>query len=327
MSLTRRSFLAAAGATAAAGTTGVMTGLQFPAGAATTTQSSAQLAAAYGVVVHPSWAKDPMYGQTDRWMGELADLGVKQIRGLVVPHQAQSRRTAELCRRYGIKWLMPVAPAWRLSPAQATDRVNQIAADYADVVLGLEGVNEPNNTGVSDWADRTIAIQRAIWDARNANPELAGIPVLSPAMHDRVEDVNDGAGYRALAGKGIGRLCDVASLHSYPRGGEVTTGLDERLGMVDIAFEGMPVWISETGWTNYTGGSGQRSTKESTAAEYGADAISTIAAHPRVQKAFRYELLDDPGTDSNPEHRYGLVRPDWTRKPEFYSVRKVLTGR
>ena len=119
----------------------------------------------------------------------------------------------------------------------------------------------------------------------------------------------------------------MASLHSDPRGGEITTGLDERLGMVDIAFEGMPVWITETGWTNYTGGSGQRSTKESAAAEYGAEAISTIAAHPRVQKAFRYELLDDPGTDSNPEHRYGLVRPDWTRKPEFYSVRKVLTGR
>ncbi|MGH3345824.1 MAG: glycosyl hydrolase [Nocardioides sp.] len=324
MPLTRRGFLAATGAaTAAVGTTGVISGLRIPATAAT----SAQLAAAYGVVVHPSWAKDPMYGQTDRWMAMLAELGVKQIRGLVVPHQAQSRRTAQLCRRYGIKWLMPVVPAWRLSPAEATARVNQIAAEYADVVLALEGVNEPNNTGVSDWAQRTIAIQRAIWDARNANPELADIRVLSPALHDRNEIENGGAGYRALAAKGIDKLCDRVSLHSYPRGGEVTTGLADRLKMVDTAYADMPVWITETGWTTYTGGSGQKVTTTDNAAKYGAEAISTIADHPRVRKAFRYELLDDPGTGSNPESRYGLVNADWSRKPEFYSVRKVLTGR
>lgn len=324
MPLTRRGFMAATGAaTAAVGTTGVISGLRSPAAGAT----QSQLAGAYGVVVHPSWAKDPMYGQTDRWMALLAELGVKQIRGLVVPHQAQCRRTAELCRRYGIKWLMPVVPAWRLTPAEATARVNQVAADYADVVIGLEGVNEPNNTGTSDWAARAVAIQRAIWDARNANPELAGVKVLSPALHDRREYETGGAGYRALAAKGIDKFCDRASLHSYPRGGNVTTGLADRLKMVDIAYKDMPVWISETGWTTYTGGSGQKATTVDTAAKYGAEAISTIAEHPRVLKAFRYELLDDPGTSSNPESRYGLVSSDWSRKPEFYSVRKVLTGR
>jgi len=324
MPLTRRGFLAATGAaTAAAGTTGVISGLHSPAAGAT----QRQLAAAYGVVVHPSWAKDPMYGQTDRWMALLAELGVKQIRGLVVPHQAQCRRTAELCRRYGIKWLMPVVPAWRLTPTEATARVNQIAADYADVVIGLEGVNEPNNTGVSDWATRTVAIQRAIWDARNANPELAGVKVLSPALHDRKEYETRGAGYRALAAKGIDQWCDRVSLHSYPRGGEVTTGLADRLKMVDIAYKDMLVWISETGWTTYSGGSGQKATTTDNAAKYGAQAIETIADHPRVRRAFRYELLDDPGSGSDPESRYGLINSDWSRKPEFYSVRKVLTGR
>ena len=322
MPISRRGLITAAGATAV-GTTGVLTALPAPANAAT----RRQLRAAYGVVVHPSWAKDPMYGQTDRWMGQLADLGVKQIRGLVVPHQQECRRTARLCRRYGIKWLMPVVPAWRLTPAQARERVNQIADGYADVVLGLEGVNEPNNTGARRWARRTVAIQRAIWEARNDNPALEGVPVLGPAMHDRVEDVNDGAGYRALARRGIRRYCDVASLHSYPRGGEVTTGLAERLRLLDIAFKGKPVWITETGWTTYDGSSGQRRTTERTAARHGADAISAIVEHPRVEKAFRYELLDDRGTGSNPESRYGLIRADWTRKDEYRAVRRALRGR
>jgi hypothetical protein len=322
MPVTRRGFLAVAGASAA-GTAGVMA---HPRSAAAATR--AQLVSAYGVCVHPNWAKDPMYGQTDRWMEQLAGLGAKQIRGLVVPNQAQCKRTAELCRRHGIKWLMTVAPSnWAQSPAETTARINQVAADYADVVLGFEGVNEPNNTGSRDWVERTVAIQRAIWNARNANPELAGAKVLSPSMHDRQEHESNGAGYRALAATGIDRWCDVAALHSYPRGLEITNGLAERLQMVDIAYEGKPVWITEFGWTTYTGGSGQRATRESSAATYGSDAISAIAAHSRVQKAFRYELLDDPGTGSDPESRYGLVRADWSHKPEYDDVRAVLTAR
>lgn len=322
MAITRRSLLATAGVSVA-GSTGAISALPSPAAAAT----RAQLRRAYGVVVHPSWASDRMYGQTDRWMGHLADLGVKQIRGLVVPHQKECRRTAQLCRRYGIKWLMTVVPAWRLTPAEATQRVNQIADDYADVVLGIEGVNEPNNTDVANWARRTVRIQRAIWHARNDNRSLAHVKVLSPAMHAVLEDERDGAGYRALARRNIHRFCDVASLHSYPRGGEVTTGLAERLDLLDIAYKGKPVWITETGWTTYRGGSAQRSTSESAAARHGAEAIRTIAEHPRVQKAFRYELLDDRGNGTDPESRYGLVRADWTRKPEFREVRKVLRGR
>jgi hypothetical protein len=324
MPFTRRGFLAAAtAATAAAGTTGVMADLR----PATPTATRAQLAAAYGVCVHPNWASGPMYGQTERWMEQIADLGVKQMRGLVVPQQAECRRTAELCRRYGIKWLMTIAPpTWRLGPAETTDRINQVAADYADVVLGFEGVNEPNNAGTSDWAQRTVAIQRAIWDARNTHPELADVKVLSPSMHDVVEDQSSGAGYRALAARGIGDLCDVASLHSYPRGGEVTTGLADRLQLMDLAFEGKPVWITETGWTTYSGGTGHRPTTESDAAEFGGEGISRIAAHQRVQKAFRYELLDDRSSGRDSEARFGLVRADWSRKPEYDRVRKVLTG-
>ncbi len=322
MPTTRRGFLAATGAATAAGTTGVISGLPSPAAAAT----RRQLRRTYGVVVHPSWAEDPRWGKTDRWMGLLADLGVKQIRGLVVPHQDECRRTARLCRRYGIKWLMTVTADGRLTPRETRRRVHQIADDYADIVLGLEGINEPD-TSRKGWAERTVDIQRAIWEARNNHRALKGVKVISPSLHDRNEDESDGAGYRALKRKGIGELCDVAGLHSYPRGRRITTGLADRLKLVDIAYRGKPVWVTEFGWTNYSGGSGQRPTSEARAAELAARGIPRIADHPRVQKAFRYELINDPSHGSGPGAHYGLVRADWSRKPEFRAVRRVLHGR
>lgn len=326
MALTRRSLFAAVGATAAAGATAAGAAARPTRrrqAAAALTQSD--LVASYGVCVHPNWAKDPMYSQTDRWMAKLAELGAKQIRGLVVPNQKQCKRTAELCRQYGIKWLMTVSPpTWALGPAETTARINQVADQFPDVVLGFEGVNEPNNTGTSNWAQRTFDIQRAIWDARNSRQELAHAAVLSPSMHAVREDQSGGAGYRAIAKLGIADYCDVAALHSYPRGSEITTGLDKRLGLLDLAYPGKQVWITEAGWTTYTGSSGHRRTTEPDAAEYGSAAISTMAEHPRVQKWFRYELLDDPGNGSDSESRFGLVRADWSNKPEFSAVQQIL---
>jgi hypothetical protein len=325
MPTTRRGFLAATGgATVAAGTTGVISGLNSPAAAA----SRRQLRRTYGVVVHPSWATDPRWGKTDRWMGLLADLGVKQIRGLVVPHQDECKRTARLCRRYGIKWLMTVTADGRLTPRETRQRVHQIADDYADVVLGLEGINEPD-TGKDGWAKRTVDIQRAIWEARNNHRALDGVKVISPSLHDVNEDESGGAGYRALKRQGIGEYCNVVGLHSYPKGRRIGYGLADRLKLVDIAYKGKPVWITEFGWTNYTGGSGQRSTTEKRAATLANRGVPKIADHKRVQKAFRYELIDDPrhGGASAPGAHYGLVRADWTRKPEYRAMRRLLHGR
>lgn len=324
MPTTRRGFLAATGAATAAGTTGVISGLSSPAAAAT----RRQLRRTYGVVVHPSWAEDRRWGKTDRWMGLLADLGVKQIRGLVVPHQDECRRTARLCRRYGIKWLMTVTDDRRLTPRETRQRVRQIADDYADVVLGIEGINEPD-TSRRGWAQHTVDIQRAIWEATNNSRALKGVKVVSPSLHDVNEDRSDGAGYRALRRHGIAELCDVVGLHSYPKGRRITYALADRLKLVDIAYRGKPVWITEFGWTNYTGGSGQNPTTEKRAATLAYRGIPRIADHPRVQKAFRYELIDDPrhGGASAPGAHYGLVRADWTRKPEYRAVRRVLHGR
>lgn len=319
MPVTRRAFMGAAAVTAAG-----ISVVDLPTRA--TAASPSALTRSYGVCTHPNWARDPMWKQTDRWMEELAKLGVKQIRGLINPKSRNCRRAVELCRKYDIKWLMTVAPpSWRLGPDDIRDRIAQIAAEHADVVLGFEGVNEPNSTGRGDWADRTIQIQRAIWEGRNRHGELENARVLSPSMHDVVEDRSNGAGYRQLAKRDVHKFCDAAALHSYPRGGEITNGLDKRLDLLDIAYDGMPVWITETGWTTYTGGSGHRPTNESDAAKHGSEGIKKIADHPRVQKAFRYELLDDPGSGRDPETRFGLVRADWSHKPEFNKVREVLT--
>jgi len=117
----------------------------------------------------------------------------------------------------------------------------------------------------------------------------------------------------------------------YPRGSDVLTGLEERIERADIAYAGKPVWLSETGWTTYrkSGSGGHAATTEADAAAYGAAAPAIIRDHPRVDKAFRFELRNHPpaATSTNSEARFGIVRPDGSWKPQAEALLDVLTAR
>lgn len=295
-----------------------------------------ELRAAWNVCVHPNFQSKPAWEDPDEWMAEVADIGHASIRGLFNPSLPNCRRTLELCRHYGITWLMTLAPGdGSVTATQVESRIKYLADNgWGDVVLAFEGPNEPEAAGAATWVATTINVCKAIKRGRDAH--LPDKLILSPSMHDVREDNSNGAGYRALAEQNIAALVDRISLHSYPKGDTVLTGFNDRLELARIAYPNtMKVWLTETGWTTYTrrpdGTRGPQPTTEADAAIYGAEAPAIIAAHPVIEKAFRYELRDDPVAnmdalmnDERGETRYGTVRPDGSRKPEAIATKAVL---
>lgn len=298
--------------------------------------TQADLRAAWNICVHPNFQAKPAWQNPAEWMAEVAAIGYGSIRGLFNPSLPNCRLTLELCRQYGVTWLMTLAPGdGSVTPAQVESRIKWLADNkWGDVVLAFEGPNEPEAAGAATWVEVTLGICQAIKRGRDTHfPDKL---ILSPSMHDIREDNSNGAGYKALAAVGIAEYVDRISLHSYPKGQTVLTGFEPRLELAHLAYPvGMKVWLTETGWTSYpkvTGGGGPQTTTEEDAAIFGAEAPGIIHAHPDIEKAFRYELRDDPvnmdtlPNDQRAEARYGVVRPDGSWKPEATAVQSVLTG-
>lgn len=86
---------------------------------------------------------------------------------------------------------------------------------------------------------------------------------------------------------------------------------------------GLPIWITEHGWSTQTGG-----TSEANQAAYIARSME-IAANCGVEKYFIYNLIAYEGDLSYAEHCFGIVHHDYTAKPAFTAVQakmRELTG-
>jgi hypothetical protein len=214
-------------------------------------------------------------------------------------------------------------------------RIEDIANNAADLCLFIEGVNEPNfdRSGAfvaDDWPDRTVAVQRAIFEAVRSRPELDHVTVVGPSLQAAVATEAD---YDRLAGLGLGDVLDAVGLHSYPAGRYPSTGLDERLAPIRSHFPDADVWLTETGYNNAVGnrnGAGATPVPEEVAAEYAAPTL--LEAVDRGMAIAWYEVLDDPdpGAKDVAESNYGLLAvegsgaPPWRPKPVVDALRGFL---
>jgi len=239
----------------------------------------------------------------------LSELGVKTIRGRWETG-GRGDQVMDLCAQFGIKWLVTLIPeSWGESGAKSIillsatlkARLDAMFANPAavDVVIGVEGMNEPNQgrSGaviLADWPQRCAAFNKTIADWRQTNG--GSWVILSSAMHDEEDDKHNGGDWVKLAAAyaEAGTMPDIISVHSYPKGQQADNLLDERLARVNAAFpQIMPVWVTEFGWFMTQGG-GPAYTPPETAAEYMRTAPDLLigANGGQVERAFYYELTD-----------------------------------
>ena len=163
--ISRRGLLAgAAAATAAAPVLGA--GAFTPAAAAglplVTPVWSEKIRQSFGIAVQPHMQKST-YGEIDLWTKYAADLGVPWIRGKYARSIRGIDRIVARCRTFGLKWVMTLIPEdWSMSQAELRATLAEIRDKAGDVVIGIEGMNEPNHNRDgsplrADWAQVTVA--------------------------------------------------------------------------------------------------------------------------------------------------------------------------
>lgn len=338
--VSRRGFLlGAAAATAAVPVLG--SGLWSPAAAATlplvTPVWSETVRRSFGIAVQPNMRLTP-YGRTDAWPIWAANMNVAYIRGKLGPRLPETPSLIQQCRTLGLKWVMAVIPEdWSMTHDELRAVLAYIRDNAADICIGIEGYNEPNNNRDgsavrTDWAQATVAYQRVIKEFVAATPSMSHVSVIGPSP--RTAGGDESPPYLALRDAGIVPFMDQGGMHSYPAGAKPDTKVDYRLGIMATAYgSGMRTFVSETGYNNAMNSPlvGPRPVPNDVAATYGPRSL--LEYFNRGCNSVRYELLSEPDpTNAEPEYSYGVLNcpsndpSTWSAKPEYTAMQRFLAA-
>lgn len=270
---------------------------------------------AYGIGIHLPFLDTP-YADAERVADALEELGVRHVRDdlfLDNPRQYAGIRTVA---ERGIRFdLIMGRPDRRGTPA---DYVRTVAELPAGAVEGVEGINEWDLFGRGrDWVGETVAWQKELYRLVKAEPRTAHLPVLSPALAFRWN-------YASLPD--LSAWSDVANAHMYPGGYQPGTELSNITNALRAVLPTRPLVTTEGGYHNAINTTnGHLPTSEKAAGVY---LPRLLLEHVRAgqHRLYSYELIDefsDPGK-TNPEAHFGLLRRDWSPKPAYTAMKRLL---
>jgi hypothetical protein len=258
----------------------------------------------------------------DRRVDEkLAALGIRHIRD----HSYNAEGVAvvdNLNSNYGIRANLILGETTR-SP---TDLVTLLKAHPA--YEAIEGLNEPEfagNRSYNGFTDNssanqypaTRAFQNDLFAAIKADPQLANVTVLSPAM---------GRSNRSQFLIPIN--FDVAAMHSYAWA-TPTTFADKPSGGVDQALSDMsalrgtkPLWATESGYYNQLP-TNTKSLPESVSGKYTPRLFAEFF-NRGIGRTYVYELADQGTNTAAREENFGLLRFDMTEKPAYTAMKNLI---
>lgn len=239
-----------------------------------------------GVATHPNFGTGVFKpANAPEYVDFIYQAGFGFIRG----NFANENVFAPLLRARNMKWICGVTTEGSSEPtnqtvAETRAKVRDIREGYADIIAGIEGINEPNHnrgTGsiVLDWADKTMNHQRAIWQESQwnltsvngpigssptagavTNP-LKGIKIYGPSLHDiACENSYDGTAntgnggprhWHQLLDLGIKSNQDAAGFHCYPGGGIPLRGARNRALLGPESESGNVTGRLELMWSAY----------------------------------------------------------------------------
>lgn len=278
-------------------------------------QAADGLVDSFGVATHLGYPGTP-YDNVGAVKTALQLLGVRHVRDNLVSGKPQlyaaMRNVASTGVRFDVIMGNPIT--WD-NPA----RLVQTLADNipTGVVESLEGANEWNLTGRSNWAAELRSHQQALWTAAKANPVTRGLPVLAPALGMR-------SGYSELGN--LGAWSDFGNAHLYPGGQKPSTLIDAVTAGERLVVPGKPVIFTEGGYHNAANTTATHAyTPESVAGLYAPKQL--LEHYLRGTKRFyTYELVDERPDAEKTDHEanFGLLRNNWTPKPAYLSLQKLL---
>jgi hypothetical protein len=270
-----------------------------------------------GVNTHTYYTDTPYYSQFATVKERLTQLGVRNIRENLVPRRSdQYQRLSELGAA-GIKSTLILGEPREGIPGLNT-LLGIVKKDLRPYVAAVEGPNEYDLAGVSNWSSQLLPYQEALYQGVKNDSSLSSLPVIGPSLvhWESMDEVGN-----------ISNRLDYGNIHSYPDGYEpesnVTTHLSHQAGV----SAGKPIMATESGYhtaVNWTGSS--KPVSEQAMAVY-TPRMYLEYFRRGIARTFSYELLDeqsDPGLDDR-EHNFGLLRSDLSPKPAFEALQNTIS--
>jgi polysaccharide biosynthesis protein PslG len=219
------------------------------------------------------------------------------------------------------------------NPSDYADVASWLTRRYGSALAALEVWNEPNLERfwiAPDAAASYAALIRAAYPAAKAgNP---GVPVLAGALAHADRHFLD-----RLYAHGIAGFHDGISVHPYNewrdpadrwqeqwRKYTFLPGIEWMRDGQRLAGDVKPLWITEFGWSTCTGH--QWCVTEQRQADYLAGAVQILDGLDYVESAVVYNLRDTGDDSADLEHRWGLVRRDFSPKPAYLAFAAALAG-
>lgn len=196
--------------------------------------------------------------------------------------------------------------------------VAMVATSMPGSVQSFEGANEWNLKGGADWLPELVAHQTRMYTAVKSTAAVRALPVLAPSLGMRKD-------YDTLGDRTA--ILDRGNMHLYTGGFVPGYRSDTVIAQARLVCGSKPVCVTETGWHNAANSPATHNyTPEAVAGVYAPRLLLEYFIRD-VSKVSIYELIDNPLDPGGIDHEahFGLVRPDWSRKPVAVALRNLRT--
>lgn len=268
-----------------------------------------------------TWSRSGAYTH-ERWpnlMSKLRGSGITKARVDVhlVSGDWGTQRQIEMGKA-GFKLDVQLGDAFGRYSAGPLDRVYDVfkthLLPYSEAV---EGTNEPDLAGPTDWGPIALEHQRGIVDRLAATPGTEHIAVYAPPT----ARPNNQQWFGNLSG-----LADYANAHAYSGGRPGALGFDSFLPPAEKVLPNKALVVTETGVHTATEGTyKQPGVPEAVAARY-TPKIALEAIRRGIPRTYLFDLVDrfDDPEKNRVEAHFGLLNVDGTPKPAYGAVARLM---
>lgn len=294
-------------------------GAQTAAATAVPARSADSFVGSIGVNTHFYYTGTPYVDAFSLVKQRLAELGVRHIRENIAPNDRpdQYRRLRELSA-LGIKADLILGDP-RNGISTLDHMIATVKNELPGAVDSVEGPNEFNAQGVSNWVSMLREYQQHLYTAVKSDPALSSLTVIGPSITNwgDAEKLGDMSG-----------MLDVGCAHPYtsrPPETVVTESLERSAQTAGTK----PAFTTETGYhtaLNYKSGSEAFLPVTEAAQAVYMPRVFLEQFRRGVARTYSYELLNQfPDAKlTERESNWGLLRNDLSKKPAFDAVQNLI---
>jgi hypothetical protein len=287
-----------------------------------------------GLNAHLNWAGTIWQWEAPTLRQRMGELGIRYVRTAMAQTAFARDSLNFLYANYGIRanvLLQPRKPDGTLDTAPVKPLLAFLRDQVgAEKIVSFEGPNEYSETkyqGNAYWASQIRSFQAYLYTAVKSTPPFNPLPVLGPTIWRELESDHKQLG-------DLNSTTDRGTLHYYTAGLKPSrylrkiiyngtaseSPIDMAITDAQINAPGTKIQVTELGY-NLRPPVSRFYVTERTAAKYTLRLIAEFfLRRSRVDKIYLFSLLDADLTK-----KYGLLRPDLSRRPSFYAIKNAIT--